>query len=653
MTDLSTLSEEQQPDKELTQSNDPSAAAQTDANKVKDSVAEEKASTPATETKVAPDGKAETEEEIEYNKLSDAITASDNVDLQELNKRLSEMSEEEILNSLAELLSGDVLPKRLVVDQYRKSFNKLIKSDSSDEESETFEAQQATSANEERLKDLLQLFKEQNQKRLEEQEKEFEANLITKEALIKRLKDLLSDQGDFGQISPIFHEIRKEWKEVGPAPHQHNNKLIKEYNLLVEQFYDLKQINDEFREYDFKKNLEAKLELIKQAEELTTSTDYAAALRSLQDLHNKWRDLGPVARNMREEIWRQFKAASTTINKNHHEFFIKQKEQTQLNLQAKEALCVEIESIDYKQITSPNKWQAKTKEVLDVQAKWKTIGYSPKAESDRVYERFRTACDVFFNNKKDFFAAYKEEQQLNYQKKLSLTVEAEALQDSSEWGKSTKRFVEMQKEWKQIGPTAHKQNQELWNRFSTACDNYFNRKKEDSQHFRSIERENLKKKQDLIDELRKLLEEEDLDKVNEEFGRINSTWKSVGHVPFREKDKIHSSYRDLLEELHQKLGNKHKTRRLEAFSASLDDANAEGNKRTLLNDRDKMMRALDRMRQEEKTYSNNLEFLKVSSKEGNTLLGEMEKRLAKLHDEIALLIEKIKLLDEKLDELEK
>ncbi len=592
--------------------------------------------------------------EVQSHEVADSTPLESKSKLAEDSKtdvsvRLADMSELELLDALATLLQSEELPRRKDVDAYKSAFYKKKQARSEESAGEATSTMAEPDLNEERLKDLLRSFQELNQSRIESLQKERETNLALKESLLQQLRDLLDSNEEFGKISLVFHEIRKSWKEAGPVPETNVTDITKEYNNLVERFYDLKQITDEFRAYDFKKNLEAKEELISQAETLTQDADVIHAFRALQDLHHQWRELGPVARELREEIWAKFKAASTTINKRYQDHFETQKQREQENLDAKTRLCEEMEAIDTSGLNSLPKWDEQTKAVLEIQARWKTIGYVRRSDNEKIYERFRAACDEYFNKKTAFFKGKREELAANYRKKLAMVEEAEALQESSEWKETAARLAQLQKDWKTIGAVPHKYSDEIWKRFTTACDAFFKRKKTEQGDARSEERENLKSKKSIIAELEALDAEEVAEGIVDKLNALMAKWNAVGFVPFRDKDAINKTYRKLIDGLYDKLNIERSNRRLEGYNASLEQIEG-GGRGQLFDERDRMNRILDRMRNELQTYTNNLGFLNVASKNGNSLMREMERKQEKLQEDIRLMVEKIKLIDNKIRE---
>lgn len=602
-----------------------------------------------------PDNSKEIRSDLsnEVNQEStESLTEKSVNDSSESNAKLSDLTPEVLVDQLALLLQQSELPKRQQVEAYKSAFYK-IKQQAQQTESESNSESNADDAdvNEQRLKDLLNLFKDKNQKRLEEVEKQQTENLNKKQNLLTKLKELLSSSDEFGKISPIFHDIRSEWKEIGSVPESQTGDLQKEYNALVEQFYDLKQINDEFREYDFKKNLEAKRELISEAEKLTQDPDPIHAFRMLQNLHHQWRELGPVARDLRESIWNEFKTFSTTINRRHQELFENRKEQEQQNLENKTLLCEEVEGVLQEKASTANEWDQLTQRILDIQTRWKNIGFAPKKDNETIYQRFRKACDEFFQNKSVFFSTLRNELQQNLEKKRALLKEAEALKDSTDWKKTTDRLINLQKEWKKVGSVPRKYSNEIWKQFQTACDAFFAKKKEEQGDTFALEKENLKKKKDIIDALTKISDTGNLDEIRDKVNELTAEWRKVGHVPFKDKEQVYKNYHAALDHIYSNFKIDRNQRRLEGYSATLDELDAESDRGTLIGEKNRMTRIMERMKQELQTYTNNLSFLNISSKGGNGLLKEMEHKQSKLKQDIALMEEKIGLIDDKLNSI--
>lgn len=561
------------------------------------------------------------------------------------NKRIIDLSASELVDKLALLLQQEILPKRQQIESFKSAFYK-IKSRAEESKEENPSLLDEVEVNEQRLKDFLNVFKEKHQAFVEEQNRQKELNLEKKRKLIARLTELLTSTEEFGKISPVFHEIRTEWKDCGPVSEQFANELQREYNALVEQFYDLKQINDEFREYDFKKNLEQKRELINEAEKLAGDTDFLRAFRALQELHRQWREIGPVARDLREEIWAEFKKYSTIINKNHQEHFERRKEQEEANLEAKTKLCEEVELLLTEPANTIPQWEALTKKLLKMQNEWKQIGYAPKKENEQIYRRFRAGCDHFFELKSEFYTQMRNQAMANLELKRALLKQAEELKDSEDWKETTKKMIELQRQWKQIGAVPRKYSNDIWKQFQTACDHFFERKKESVGDPRAEERNNLKRKKDIIAQVLELLNEDDYEQVKKKLNELNIEWKTIGFVPFKAKEKVYNDYRKAMDSVYDKFKVDRNQRRLEGYSASIEKLESG---KGLSAEKARMTRILESMQQELITYRNNLSFFNVSSKKGSSLVEEMERKKQKLEEDIALMEEKIALIDDKME----
>ncbi len=564
------------------------------------------------------------------------------------NKRLTDLSAAELVDKFALLLQEDTLPKRQQVESFKSAFYKIKNRVEADKEADPAEVEEVE-VHEQRLKDFLNIYKEKHQIDLEELNRTLEQNREKKQKLIARLKELLGSTEEFGKISPIFHEIRTEWKECGPVAEQYANDLQRDYNNYVEQFYDLKQINDEFRDYDFRKNLEQKRELIAEAERLTHSTEPQQAFRALQELHRQWREIGPVAVDLREPIWAEFKQHSTTINKNHQDFFDKRKEREEANLEAKTKLCEEVEQMLAEPMTQASQWDEYTKKLLKLQNEWKQIGYAPKKENDQIYRRFRVGCDHFFEMKSEFFTRLRANSQESLQKKQELLEQAEAMKDSEDWKETTDKFIELQRRWKEIETVRGRQSREVWTKFQAACDHFFEQKKKNFQEkkaqqndVRSEERENLKKKKAIIAQVQELTHEAEFDAVRTKLAEYDAAWREIGFVPFKMKEKIYQDYRQAVDEIYAHFNeSRNNARRRNKPGDRGERRNFGGDERSQLNGR------LDNLMQQLQTYDNNLSFLNVSSAKGNSLVQEIERKKEKLEADIAALKEKIAALAEK------
>ena len=499
---------------------------------------------------------------------------------------------------------------------------------------------------EEPFKEAMQTIRQRRAEQQLAQEKERMDNLEKKQAVIEKIKVLATTPEEANKSYEDFKALQNEWREIGPVPAEYVTETWKNYQLYVEQFYDMLKLNSEMREYDFRKNLEAKTILCEQAEKLKDEADVVSAINQLQRLHQEWKEIGPVAKDLREELWNRFKEASTIVRKRHQEFFEARKAQEEENLQKKTELCEQIEAIETEGLKTFADWDAKTKEIIDLQAVWKTLGYAPQKLNAQVFDRFRAACDQFFTQKAAFFKSVKESLNENLQKKTVLVEKAEALKDSTEWKKTTDALVELQKEWKTIGAVPRKVSDQLWKRFVTACDQFFEAKSQAHAGQRAEQQDNLEKKQGIIAQL-KTLAEESVEGAAQKIKELQQQWNEVGHVPMKEKDKIYEQYHEVVDSLYKKLNISQAQRRLNSFRTTLKvTAEKEGN--SLLREREKLMRAYEIMKNEVQTYENNLGFLSVGSKKGNALVQDIQKKVDKLKDELNLLGQKIKAVNDEL-----
>ena len=488
------------------------------------------------------------------------------------------------------------------------------------------------------FKEVLGVVKEQRNKLNAEEEKEREKNYQVKLAIIEELKELIESPEDPNKNYNEFKKLQQQWHEVTLIPLNKANELWKSYQLYVEKFYDVLKLNNEFREYDFKKNLEIKTRLCEAAEKLADEEDVVAAFHHLQKLHQEYRDTGPVAKELRDEIWARFKAASTLLNKKHQQYFEKQKEAEQENLDKKTVICEIVEGIDYGKLNGFQAWDKKTQEVIALQNKWKTIGYAPQKLNVKVFERFRNACDEFFKKKSEYFKAAKARMNENLEKKRALVEKVESLKDS--------------KEWKSIGPVAKRYSDSLWKRFIAACDYFFEQKGAATSSQRSVENENLKRKKAIIEELKELLNKEESEENNEQIHKLMAEWNEVGHVPFKEKDKIYEQYRTLVDKLYKSFNLSMVSKKASKFRAAVSKMQETG-AQAVYREREKLVRNYENLLNELHTYENNLGFLNATSKSGNSLLTELSKKMDKLKAEIEVAKEKIRHIDESIQQEDK
>ena len=478
-------------------------------------------------------------------------------------------------------------------------------------------------------------------KAAEEQKKQ--ENLEKKLAIIERMKELADSPDEANKAYSEFKQLQSEWNETKDIPADKVNELWKNYQLQNEKFYDLLKLNNEFREYDFKKNMEIKLHLCEAAEKLAEEEDVISAFHQLQKLHQEFRETGPVAKEQREEIWNRFKAASTIVNRRHQQHFEEIKEREQHNLDEKTVICEIVESMEYDKINSFQDWHDKTEEILALQNRWKTIGYAPQKVNTKIFERFRAACDEFFRRKAEHFKSMKDNMSENLEKKKQMCERAEALKDSTDWKATAEALTKLQKEWKEIGPVAKKYSESIWKRFVTACDYFFEQKNLAEDSSRKAEAENLKQKKAIIEKLNEINQEENpSEKQGNTIRALMKEWNSIGHVPFKDKDKIYKQYRHVVDALFDKLNLSASKKKLSNFKSSL---NKEAN---LYREREKLVRAYENMKNEIKTYENNIGFLTSSSKKGNSLVTELTRKIDKLKADLDLITQKIAVIDESL-----
>lgn len=480
-----------------------------------------------------------------------------------------------------------------------------------------------------------------------ELEKQKELNLQIKISIIEELKELLESPEDANKNYTEFKKLQQQWNETRLVPPNKINELWKSYQVCVEKFYDLLKLNNEFREYDFKKNLELKQHLCEAAEKLTEEPDAVSAFHQLQKLHQEYRETGPVAKELRDEIWSRFKAASTIINRRHQQHFEALKELEQQNLDQKTVICEIIEAIDYAELTTFTAWDNRTQEILALQAKWKTIGFAPQKMNVKIFERFRRACDDFFAKKTEFFKSLKDGMTDNLEKKRQLCERAEALKDSTDWKATADELIKLQKEWKTVGPVVKKHSDAIWKRFVAACDYFFEQKAKATTSQRSIEYDNLAKKRDVIAQLETLCSADESDETVQQVRALMKEWNAIGHVPFKEKDKLYKAYRALVDQLFDRFNMQASSKKLTNYKSSIGNIQA-GGAQALYREREKLVRSCDTLKAELQTYENNLGFLTASSKKGSSLLTELNRKVEKLKADIELVKQKISVIDEQI-----
>ena len=561
---------------------------------------------------------------------------------------------EEVVQRLKEINEKNDLTDKQEIDSLKQTFYKLQKAKSEaarkafiDEGGKAEDFTPETEPAEEEFKAVMNAIKEKRNALAAAQEQEKEENLTKKLGILERMKFLTESQEDTNKIYDEFKKLQQEWNEIGQIPVAKVNELWKTYQLYTEKFYDMVKLNNEFREYDFKKNLEQKTRLCEAAEKLAEEPDVISAFHQLQKLHQEFRAIGPVAKDLREEIWSRFKAASTVVNKRHQQHFEELKEKEQNNLDQKTVICEIVEGMEYDTFTTFADWEDKTNEILALQAKWKTIGYAPQKMNVKIFERFRAACDEFFRRKAAFFKSVKETMAANLEKKKAFCEKAEALKESTDWKETAEILTKLQKEWKNIGPVAKKHSDAVWKRFIGACDYFFERKNKATSSQRSEEVENLTKKEDVIKRMAALEAAGTADDATVEQERaLMKEWNAIGFVPFKEKDRLYKEFHALVDKLFDRL---HLSATEKRLSSVRTNGNKEGN---LYRDRERLVRTYEGLKNDIQTYENNLGFLNSSSKKGNTLVADISRKIERLKKDMELVLKKIKDIDESLKEKE-
>lgn len=559
-------------------------------------------------------------------------------------------SKKEVIERLKEIVSSDETPVKAEIDHLKTTFYKLHFAEREKQQKEYLEAggdpekyQIVPDEDEEVFKAEMGVIKEKRQKALAEIEEEKQENLKRKEDIIEKIKAMSVSPEEANKSYNDFKTLQQEWKNIKAVPADKSNELWHNYQLHVEQFYDMLNLNREAREYDFKKNLEAKTKLCEAAEKLADEPDVISAFHQLQDLHQQYREIGPVAKDLREQIWARFKAASTVINKKHQQHFDDLRAKEEDNLRRKTELCERVEAVAKEENKGTADWDKHTQQIIDIQKEWKTIGFAPQKMNVKIFERFRAACDDFFTRKGEFFKKMKAQFAENAEKKKALVEKAQALMDSTDWRSTSDKLIALQKEWKTIGMVPHKLGDKLWADFQQACNHFFDARNAANAGTRSAEHENLEKKKDIIEKLKTLLSEAG-DDVQQKVQALTEEFNKVGHVPYKEKDKVYEEYHAVLDRIYKELHVNAARRRMDNFRNNLKNV-AERGANALDNERGRLMRQYDRLKNDITTYENNLGFLNVSSKKGNSLIEEMNRRIQKLKDELEETRQKIKEID--------
>ena len=556
----------------------------------------------------------------------------------------------DVLHRLQDIAHGEEVPQKDEVEYLKSSFYKLHVAEREaklkaylDAGGDPEQYQYTPDEQEEAFKAEMGIIKEKRAKVFKEQEAEKQENLTKKLAIIDRIKAMVTTPDEANKNYKEFKALQEQWREIKNVPADKANELWRNYQLYVEQFYDMLRLNSEAREYDFKKNLELKTALCEAAEKLADEEDVISAFHQLQKLHQEYREIGPVAKEQREEIWNRFKAASSVINKRHQQHFEGVRAKEEDNLARKTVLCEKVEAIAAEENKGSGDWEKHTKQIIDIQTEWKTIGFAPQKMNVKIFERFRAACDDFFGRKAAYFKGLKETFKENAEKKRALIEKAKELQSSTEWKSTSDKFIALQKEWKTIGMVPKKLGDQLWEEFLAACNTFFEARNAAGAGARGEERENLEKKLDIIEQL-KALATETGEEVAEKVQKLVDEYNAVGHVPYKEKDKLYKEYHAVLDKLYKDLNISVAKRKLNNFKQNLKSV-AERGENALDNERTRLFRQYENLKSEIQTYENNLGFLNASSKKGNSLIDEMNRKVQKLKDDMNLIREKIKAID--------
>ena len=559
-------------------------------------------------------------------------------------------SKKEIIERLKAIVDSDKTPEKAEVEHLKTVFYKLHFAEREaqqkaylDNGGDPEKYQVLPDEDEEIFKAEMTIIKEKRQKAFLALEEEKQQNLKKKETIIEQIKAMITTPDEANKNFDQFKKLQHEWKEIKTIPAEKANELWRNFQLYVEQFYDMLNLNREAREYDFKKNLEKKTKLCEAAEKLADETDIISAFHQLQELHQEYRETGPVAKELREQIWTRFKAASTVINKRHQQHFETLRAREEENLKKKTVLCEKAEEIAKKENKTSADWEKLTKEIIAIQQEWKTIGFAPQKMNVKIFERFRAACDEFFGRKGEFFKQLKEQFAENAEKKKVLVEKAKALSDSTDWKATSDKLIALQKEWKTIGMVPKKIGDQLWNDFLAACNHFFEARNAVHADSRNEEHQNLSKKREIISQLKELIEQTG-ENLHEKVQQLTEQYNKIGHVPYKEKDKLYKEYHEVLDKIYKDLHISATRKRVDNFRNNLKKV-ADRGVDALDNERGRLLRRYEQLKQEVNTYENNLGFLNISSKKGNTLIDEMNRRIQKLKDDMDEVKQKIKAID--------
>lgn len=590
---------------------------------------------------------AQVEKEVEQTTAQNAEAAADD---QKVENAKVYKTKKEVVKRLKEIAASDENPDKDEIDLLKTVFYKLHITEREARMKEYIDGggdpeayQIMPDEDEETFKQQMAIVREKRARIFQQQEAEKQANLEKKLEIIEKIKAMATSPDEANKSYNEFKELQQQWKDIKNVPADRASELWRNYQLYVEQFYDLLKLNSEAREYDFKKNLETKTKLCEAAEKLADEEDVISAFHQWQELHQQYRETGPVAKELREQIWTRFKAASTVINKRHQQHFEDLRSKEEENLTLKTALCEKVEEISKLENKTASDWEKRSKEIIDIQNQWKTIGFAPQKMNVKIFERFRAACDDFFGRKSEFFKEMKQAYAANIEKKKALVEKAQALADSTDWKVTSDKLINLQKEWKTIGVVPKKIGDQLWHDFLNACNKFFEARNAANAGARNEERENLEKKRSIIEQIKALVADA-ANATREKVQALTDEYNKVGHVPYKEKDALYAAYHEALDAIYKELNISNKRRRLDDFKSNIRNMAKRGED-AIDNERGRLTRRFEQLKQEIQTYENNLGFLNASSKKGNSLIDEMNRKVQKLRDDLELVRQKIKAID--------
>ena len=590
---------------------------------------------------------AQVEKEVEQTTAQNAEAAADD---QKVENAKVYKTKKEVVERLKEIAASDENPDKDEIDLLKTVFYKLHITEREARMKEYIDGggdpeayQIMPDEDEETFKQQMAIVREKRARIFQQQEAEKQANLEKKLEIIEKIKAMATSPDEANKSYNEFKELQQQWKDIKNVPADRASELWRNYQLYVEQFYDLLKLNSEAREYDFKKNLETKTKLCEAAEKLADEEDVISAFHQLQELHQQYRETGPVAKELREQIWTRFKAASTVINKRHQQHFEDLRSKEEENLTLKTALCEKVEEISKLENKTASDWEKRSKEIIDIQNQWKPIGFAPQKMNVKIFERFRAACDDFFGRKSEFFKEMKQAYAANIEKKKALVEKAQALADSTDWKVTSDKLINLQKEWKTIGVVPKKIGAQLWHDFLNACNKFFEARNAANAGARNEERENLEKKRSIIEQIKALVADA-ANATREKVQALTDEYNKVGHVPYKEKDALYAAYHEALDAIYKELNISNKRRRLDDFKSNIRNMAKRGED-AIDNERGRLTRRFEQLKQEIQTYENNLGFLNASSKKGNSLIDEMNRKVQKLRDDLELVRQKIKAID--------